>query len=221
VQNTFKSLSNLLFPQTCIGCEKLGSNLCRDCAIQIHTPALLTTRINLLVFAGTRFSPLASQLILAAKEDNNRAAREILANSATRALGYAMRKLLINSEGSNLVLVPIPSRNSINRSRGFLHTMALAKLIVASSQMPTIQILNCLEHSRKVTDQSTLNNQERLRNMAGAIIVKDHVRIPIPDRTKVFLLDDLVTTGSTANAAKTALEARGIGVLGVIASCAS
>ena len=99
--------------------------------------------------------------------------------------------------------------------------MALAKLIVASSQMPTIQIINCLEHSRKVTDQSTLNNQERLRNMAGAIIVKDHVRIPIPDRTKVFLLDDLVTTGSTANAAKTALEARGIGVLGVIASCAS
>ena len=57
--------------------------------------------------------------------------------------------------------------------------------------------------------------------MAGAIIVKDHVRIPISDRTKVFLLDDLVTTGSTANAAKTALEARGIGVLGVIASCAS
>ena len=219
--NSLRTLPNLLFPQSCLGCGRLGNDICLDCNAQIRIPALSINKMGVDIFAGFRFSPLASRIVLAAKEDNNVAAREILAQALGRSLDFAIRRLDISRERNDLYLIPIPSRNSANRSRGYLHTLLLARAVIRESERGNFSILNCLEHSRRVKDQSKLNINQRVRNMAHSIIVKENVNLEKLTCAQVLLLDDLVTTGSTVRAAQSALAERGIGILGAVASCAS
>jgi len=219
--SSLRALPTLLFPQSCLGCGRLGSNLCPNCNTQIRIPSLSINKMGVTVFAGFRFSPLASKLVLAAKEDNSVAAREILAQALSRALEFAIRKLSIPMDSNAISLIPIPSRNSANRSRGYLHTLLLAKAVVRESGRSGICVVNCLEHSRRVKDQSKLNIDQRVRNMSRSIVVKENVNYQKLRSGQVLLLDDLVTTGSTAKAAQSALAERGIHVLGAVASCAS
>ena len=120
---------------------------------------------------------------------------------------------LLKSE--KIVVVPIPSRDSANRVRGIKHLDELVKIIEKNHP---IQTLDILKHRKKVADQSGLSKSERLANMEGAFEVK---LIPKFNVTAVYLLDDLVTTGSTILAASQALKVRNIQVLGVVTACAS
>jgi predicted amidophosphoribosyltransferase len=123
------------------------------------------------------------------------------------------------------VIIPIPSRKSADRRRGFAHIELLVKQLLALNQTLNIQVLNCLSHSRKVSDQTTLNLSERAINMKGAFLV-DQVRYldfyPINNSdSATFLLDDLVTSGATVQAADLALSTLGGRLDGVLASCAT
>jgi predicted amidophosphoribosyltransferase len=123
------------------------------------------------------------------------------------------------------VIIPIPSRKSADRRRGFAHIELLVKQLLALNQTLNIQVLNCLSHSRKVSDQTTLNLSERAMNMKGAFLV-DQVRYldfyPINNSdSATFLLDDLVTSGATVQAADLALSTLGGRLDGVLASCAT
>jgi len=178
-----------------------------------------------------------SHLILAAKEDNQIQARKYLVLCLARSLNFAVTKLSGDekSQGSKIILIPIPSRKAADRVRGLAHVELLVKLLVRESNEYDIKILNCLQHAKKISDQSTLNFNERELNMRGAFIINrrfnneivqlradqtgtSHPRIT---KTLLFLVDDLVTTGTTIQAANMALNHRGLRVDGTLASCAT
>jgi predicted amidophosphoribosyltransferase len=88
-----------------------------------------------------------------------------------------------------------------------------------------IQVLKCLSHSRKISDQTSLNFHERAVNMKGAFVV-DRIKYleiypTMNSNSVVFLVDDLVTTGATVQAANSALLTLGRSADGVLASCAT
>ena len=87
------------------------------------------------------------------------------------------------------------------------------------------KIYICLIHSRKISDQTSLNFNERALNMKGAFLVDQIKYLEIyPTKNSnsvVFLVDDLVTTGATVQAANSALSTLGARVDGVLASCAT
>ena len=166
-------------------------------------------------------------MILAAKEDNQIQARVFLAERLNQSLKKALQEISL-SRGQTIqkiVIIPIPSRRLADRKRGFAHVELLVTQLMTLNKILDIQVLNCLSHSRKISDQTSLNFHERAVNMKGAFVV-DRIKYleiypTMNSNSVVFLVDDLVTTGATVQAANSALLTLGRSVDGVLASCAT
>ena len=227
------SLSSLIYPQSCLACHEIlnlrtpeeGSSntiqagLCFICATEIRREAVCEIRYGMKVYSGSRFSPRVSRIILAAKEDNNFLARKWLVSSLKLALSLALVSIYkLNTSGDiKIALVPIPSRSSVNRSRGFRHANLLATELSKVSFPADVRVFsNLLSHKARVRDQSKLRYEERRVNMKDSMVAQEQLGL---SGHRVFLLDDLVTSGLTLRAAKAAMEARGVAVNGAI--CAS
>ena len=179
------------------------------------------------IFAGSKYTLNLSRIILAAKEDNQIQARVFLAERLNQSLKKALQEISLTREQSikKIVIIPIPSRRLADRKRGFAHVELLVTQLITLNKTLEIQVLNCLSHSRKISDQTSLNFHERAVNMKGAYVV-DRIKYLEIYPTKnsnsvVFLVDDLVTTGATVQAANSALLTLGRSVDGVLASCAT
>lgn len=187
----------------------------------------MSYRGALQIFAGSKYSPSLSRIILAAKEDNQLQARAFLAERLNQSLKRALKEISLRRELAirEIVIIPIPSRRLADRKRGFAHVELLVTQLMNLNKTLNIQVLNCLSHSKKVSDQTSLNFHERALNMKGAFVV-DRIKYLEIYPTKnsnsvVFLIDDLVTTGATVQAANSALLTLGGSVDGVLASCAT
>ena len=236
--NSFTSaFSSLIFSIKCPSCLKSSREdfadygICAECKRSIQTEVSITFRGQLQIFAGSKYTSNISRIILAAKEDNQLQARVFLAECLTQSLKKAIEEISLkrNQSIKNVVIIPIPSRKSADRKRGFAHIELLVTRLMILNQLTnqaiSFQVLDCLSHSRKISDQSSLNFNERAMNMKGAFTV-DQVMYFESYPTKnsnsvVFLVDDLVTTGATVQAANSALSALGGRVDGVLASCAT
>jgi predicted amidophosphoribosyltransferase len=184
-------------------------------------------RGSLQIFAGSKYTPNLSRIILAAKEDNQFQARAFLAERLNQSLKRALVEISPSREQAirTIVIIPIPSRSLADRKRGFAHVELLVAQLINLNENLNIQVLNCLSHSKRVSDQTSLNFHERAVNMKGAFVV-DRIKYLEIYPTKnsnsvVFLVDDLVTTGATVQAANSALLTLGGSVDGVLASCAT
>ena len=103
------------------------------------------------------------------------------------------------------VLVSIPSWRRRQR-RSF------ADLIATGLGMEHRPILR---RTRAGVGQHNLNRQQRLANLRGAFRV-DNTGVAHNDDRIIWLVDDILTTGGTAMAARSALEASGHRVAGLI-----
>ncbi len=227
------AISSLVFPSRCPSCLKPSQEdltkfgICINCKESIETKASITNRGNLRIYAGSKYSPNLSRIILAAKEANQTQARIFLAERLHQSLVRALEEICLTREAivKTIVLIPIPSRKLADRKRGFAHVELLVEQLMNRSKKLNFQLLNCLSHSRKISDQTSLNFNERALNMKGAFLVDQIKYLEIyPTKNSnsvVFLVDDLVTTGATVQAANLALSTLGGRVDGVLASCAT
>ena len=153
--------------------------ICAECKRSIQTEVSITFRGPLQIFAGSKYTSNISRIILAAKEDNQLQARVFLAECLTQSLKKAIEEISLkrNQSIKNVVIIPIPSRKSADRKRGFAHIELLVKHFIAMNETVSFQVLDCLRHSRKISDQSSLHFNERAMNMKGAFAV---------DRIKYF-----------------------------------
>jgi len=202
------------------------------------------------IFAGARYSPEMTRIVLAAKEDNDKNARKVLVGFLMSALQLALTSQIQNSgitessessesselknpkknigdKSSPIYVIPIPSRASANRVRGFKHSLVLAQVLASTFTSRKIIIIDCLILSRRVRDQAGLDLSARNKNMAGAYKLqfsstqRIYEHILSRGNHEIYILDDLVTTGATIAAAKLALASGKITVSGVLASCAT
>jgi predicted amidophosphoribosyltransferase len=239
----FSALSSLIFTTKCPSCWRESFDdlsdfgICQKCSELITTDVIASIRGSVKVFSGSKYSPTLSRLILAAKESNQLQARKFLVNCLSESLSAAVKSLSSNleSESCEIILIPIPSRRAADRARGFAHIELLMKMLIGDSDIANLIALDCLQHAKKIVDQSTLNFHERELNMRGAFKINPRfnneiarikriqsgIDTPQVLETLVFLVDDLVTTGTTVQAANKALNSLGLRVDGTLASCAT
>lgn len=158
-------------------------------------------------------------MILAAKEDNNRVARDLVGSAIAEALD-----LLVNSHrfSDSVRILWIPSSKSAIRRRGldFLRPIAnglAAELNLLSNRTKLICSEPLLTLKRSVMDQSKLSASQRNLNLAGAFGIKGTFDPKVP----VVVIDDVITTGSTLRAAIAALRESNLTVIGAATACAS
>ncbi len=108
-------------------------------------------------------------------------------------------------------VIPVPLHRERLIARGYDQAGWLARAVARRLGLPCL--LDRLERTRATLPQAGLGKNERHDNAAGAFAA----RRPLPVRTRVLLVDDVVTTGATIQAAAAALAATGIeGICGLV-----
>jgi predicted amidophosphoribosyltransferase len=208
-----KNLADLIFPLRCIGCSQLGISICSACRKNWH-PHIYHRNLNVLsknypVISAIEYSSVASAVILRAKESSQAIADELVVNAIAHSLRYFAK-----SYGTG-VLVAIPSRRSATRKRGRDFMKEITRSVATCESFDFFEML---QHQRAVRDQSQLNSQQRMSNIAGAFsIFNNLVKVGDFGNTRpLILVDDLVTTGATLAEAIRALRTAGFEVLGAV-----
>jgi len=200
-------LNELLFPSRCLGCRCLNKGLCSDCSQHWKRTSFRTQANALTVFSSVAYTPVAANILMAAKEEGIDEADELLLEMLRHSLSLAVQKLKTDS-----ILIPIPSTSHAIRRRG---RNFLGEIAGRLGNLENFQVCDLLRHNRSVHDQSQLNARARHENLRGALSV-----IARAGRGQnVLLIDDLVTTGATINEAERVLTAAGFTVAGAITAC--
>lgn len=118
-------------------------------------------------------------------------------------MGRRMAREVVRS-CSGEILVPIPTSPWRRRTRGYNQAGLLARSLGAALSLPALDAL----YREGGRTQVRLGPRERLANVQGAFASRKKFRSRIQGRG-VIVVDDVLTTGATANAAASALVSAG------------
>jgi ComF family protein len=134
--------------------------------------------------------------------------------AAVHALKYGRRRRVAAALGALLamrypyapeaLLVPVPLHVNRLRSRGFNQALLLARALARHRGLEVAA--RALVRRRDTHMQPGLSAPDRRRNLRGAFAVREPARIA---GRHVVLVDDVLTTGATADACATVLHAAG------------
>ena len=130
-----------------------------------------------------------------------------ITGSAVKALKYSKKKYLAKPIATFMYAVHkefikdtdyitfVPMTEDKMRRRGYNHMEVVAKLF---GEMAGIPVVNFFKKVRDTEDQASLNYDERLKNIKGSFVI-DEVNKDLIKGKNILVLDDVFTTGSTAN----------------------
>lgn len=198
-------LDDLFFPEnvSCLCCQSaLGNdswlNLCPACTDALNQlfekqeadDSILPPQGIECAFAAFPYTDAAKTLILLLKYGSIRAAANPLANAmSARFCGKAD------------ILVPVPTTKHRLRERGYNQAQVLANALHPLLNLP---VAPALTRRNEQASQTTLNAEERRLNLIGCMTSDASVA-----GKRVLLIDDVLTTGSTATEAARALRSAG------------
>jgi ComF family protein len=199
----FSELSHLVFPTRCYGCNSLGISICTACRSE-WIPHYYKTQIKTLnIHSAIMYTPTASKIILAAKENGLQGADDLL----IAAIEHVLSKARLDK--GYFTLVPVPSSKQSQRRRGRSFVVDLTRAI---SRHTGIAVNDCLQISRRVSDQAGLTRTQRSANMHHAFSLKPGAIL----RGDAIVIDDVVTTGATLQEAARALNSQGFHAFGSV-----
>jgi len=194
-------LLNFFLPTPCISCEKPGSPFCLECQTSFPTSAQPANRLGIQGVAFCEYGDLPAKIINAIKEYGQ--------TSLIGPIAGLMAKDW-PKEISKPTLIPIPSSSKNYRKRGYQHILKLTAAL--EKRIPEAKSVSLLRSVRDREDQASLTPADRLANLQGAFSVD--LRGFNPRESPIVLVDDVITSGATVQAAQRALEEAGVIVAG-------
>ncbi|MCL2344995.1 MAG: ComF family protein [Desulfobulbus sp.] len=125
--------------------------------------------------------------------------------AVARWLGAQMAATLPAGEH---VIVPMPLHPDRLRERGFNQALEIARSLARQRRLPLLA--NALQRLRPTAPQADLDQRQRQRNVRGAFACTTDF-----GGQSVILVDDVLTTGATANECARALRLHGAGSITV------
>jgi predicted amidophosphoribosyltransferase len=210
---------DLVLPLECGGCGAPKTRWCPTCAKELQVasdaPHVVSPRVDpqVPVFALGRYAGARRQAIVAMKEHG----RTDLVQPLAHALAIGVHRLLTwGMVDTPLTIVPAPTRKSAARRRGGDPVARMAAVAVAGH--PDITIMQALRMKEFARDSAGLGTTARERNIAGRVLPR---RQRPSTRDEVLLVDDIVTTGTTARESVRVLQAAGLRVAAVLTVAAA
>ena len=201
---------DLLLGGRCVACERPGRAWCAECrpAPGSAWPAWPTPVPPGLAppWTAAHYDGAVRAALLAHKERHVAGLVAVLAALLAAAVEAAA--------APPVLLVPVPSRPGVVRSRG--HDPLLTLVRAAARRLPGTTPAPVLRSRGGVRDQAGLTASERAANLAGSLWCPSASLRRWAGRTaRVVVCDDVLTTGATAREAQRALTASGLVVEGV------
>lgn len=167
--------------------------------------------------------PVYALDVLYAAYEHAGAARELVhglkfngLRTAARSLTPGMADLLASLQAGQAeydALVPIPLHKRRERERGYNQAKLLAEGLASYCGLP---VWDAMLRIRSTQQQSTLHAQSRHQNLRGAFSVVT----PLHGR-RILLIDDVCTTGATAETAAVACKQAGAARVGLLTATRS
>ncbi len=138
--------------------------------------------------------------------------------SGDKALAEPLGNLLLDAAQEHLTLqdyealVPVPLHRDRLQQRGFNQAFLLARPLAASARIP---IVNALHRPTRSKAQVGLQGEARRGNVRGVFGLQPRNRQRVT-RRNVLLIDDVVTTGATADEAARVLRQAGVSRVDVL-----
>lgn len=227
IRRTASALLDILYPPSCLSCRKAVAEhhaLCADCwrdIVFIERPYCerLGTPFErdlaqpgLISLEAAANPPAFDRARAVARYDSDKARalahrlkyydRLELAKPMGRWMARAGAELLAEAD----MLAPIPLHRLRLAARQFNQSAALAQVISRDSGVPVETM--ALARVKPTAPQVGLSRAQRAANLSGAFRV-DPERAGTVHGRNVLLIDDVLTTGATANAATRALRRAG------------
>ena len=220
-RETWRLALGLVYPPACIACQAATGEphtLCAPCwsgirfierpyCERLGTPFAVDFGQPLLSPAAIADPPVFGRARAVAEYDGTASAlvhrlkygdRLELARAMGRMMARAGAELLAEAD----VIVPVPLHRWRLWRRRFNQALALARVVSAESGAPYDPFLLArVKHTRR---QVGLTKTQRQENLQGAFRVPAEAKARLKGK-RVLLIDDVLTTGSTANAAARAL----------------
>ena len=188
-------------------CERLGTPFAVDLGMALVSPAAIADPpVFARARAAVRYDDTARKLVHRLKYSDRL--------DLARALGAAMVRPAAELAADADVIVPVPLHRLRLWRRRFNQSMELARIVAARHRVPCDPGL--LARVKRTTPQVGLSRAQRADNLQGAFRVPDDAR-PRLEGKRVLLVDDVLTTGATANAASRALLRGGAAAVDVLA----
>lgn len=217
----------LLFPSFCLGCKKEGELLCQDCKsildiseydyclcnknpLRIHEVLKNNKcqRCKSKNLSGLYSALPYNDKALTKKLIYNFKYEPYIKNLSKELSNIILEHFVLTSRNTNdfwenSVLIPVPIDKNKLKKRGYNQSEELAKELAEHIKCPVVN--NVLFKIRPTEPQMKLSKEERKNNLKGAFVAKNLEKIK---NKKIFLVDDVYTTGSTmeecANVLRTA-----------------
>lgn len=213
----WQDLTDLVLPAECGGCGRPRTVLCPECRAVLS--GAVPRRVRPVpeppglpvVHAAARYADEVRAALLAHKERGALALSAplgaALAGAVRAGLQEAWARPRVPGDGV-VLLVPVPSSRGAVRARG--HDPARRIALAAAGELRRAgtpsRVVAVLRQRRVVADQSGLDFQQRLANLAGALAVASGGG-RLLSGGRVVLVDDLMTTGASLTEAARAVRA--------------
>jgi predicted amidophosphoribosyltransferase len=209
----------LVWPVSCGGCGRPAVPICSHCREAVAGPAFFTPIVGWPpgwgAWAACSYQGAAARLVNAWKERG----RVDLTSPLGVGLATAIQACREANTGplSPWLLVPVPTTRAARRRRGGDLLADLTERAAMTCRRdwagPPPMPVRVLRHVRRVEDQASLGVSGRRANLRGALAVRRSSANLVAERDCV-VVDDVVTTGTTAAEAARALTFAGARVVG-------
>jgi ComF family protein len=227
-----RAVLDAAYPPQCVACREITAEpatLCAACwrtmpfitrpfCERLGTPFALDLGGTLLSPSAIADPPVFQRARAVAHYDG--AARELvhkLKYSDRQELAIAMGRMMIAAAQELLadatVIVPIPLHWTRLWQRRFNQAAALAKVVAAGSTLSVEPTL--LRRRKRTRMQVGLTRAQRQQNLQGAFVVPE-AALPTLKGQRVLLVDDVMTTSSTGNAAARVLLRAGAASVDIV-----
>lgn len=216
IKSAKKFMLDLLFPRFCEGCKKEGIYLCQDCKATLEiseydyclcnknplriTPEKTTGKCN--SCKDKKLYGLYSALPYKEKSLTRKLIHKFKYQPYAKELAKTLGDIVIdhliitgrNNENfwKDSILIPVPLSKKKLKSRGYNQSEELAKEISKHIGLPIAT--DVLFKIKETPPQMKLTKEERKNNLKESFLVKNPEKIK---NKKIFLIDDVYTTGST------------------------
>ncbi|GAB1544038.1 ComF family protein [Scytonema sp. NUACC21] len=207
-----KNLLNIFLKSSCPLCQRPTSQeLCQNCTKQLQKCRLPEPRLlwhqPIPVFAWGTYSGSLKTALAIMKYQNH--------PEIARPLGKYLGQTWLSNcpiSDSQFVVVPIPLHPNRHKKRGYNQAALIAQSFCQTTGLKLK--INGLERTRDTEAQHKLSESQRKENLAKAFGIGEDFRRNL--EASVILVDDIYTTGATAQSAIQTFHQAGIKVLGLV-----
>ena len=178
----FEKVLNLFFPIKCGVCGKIGLPICKECEERLKPYEInLVQKDKFFIY---KYQDIIRNLLLNYKFND----ASYLANSFAYLIknNKKIYSILKNYD----IIIPVPLHKKRMNERGYNQTELIAKKLGIPVET------NCLIKAKNIKPQSTKTAKERQIDIKSVFAIQNVEKIK---NKKLLLLDDIYTTGSTAN----------------------